>query len=387
MSMKEMYNANSLWDGYLKARKDVGWKESVQKYEANLLLNICKTRKSLIDGTYTQKPMTEFKLCERGHVRHIKAQHVSDRVVQRSFNDNVLIPKTRPRLIYDNGASLKNKGLDFGRRRFEIHLRKAVRKHGTDAYILTMDFTKYYDNIRHNKVLEMYQSILESDEHEFLKKILRDFQIDVSYMNDTEHANCMNAVFNAIEYAKIPESLKTRQKYMEKSLGIGNQSSQIVGIYYPHSIDNYCKTVLGIKFYGRYMDDTYIIMSNKEELLRVYADIQAMCSKLGININKKKTRIRKLTGWITWLKINYKVKPSGGLIRKVHSSTFRRERRKIKQLHRLYLHGRITYCHALGCYKSWRGTYTKYDSGTKLKKLDGYFKNLFKEGKKSGREK
>lgn len=387
MSMKDVYNANNLWDGYLKAREGVEWKESVQKYEANLLLNIYRTRKSIIDDTYTQKPMTEFKLCERGHVRQIKAQHVSDRVVQRSFNDNVLIPRTRPKLIYDNGASLKNKGLDFGRRRFEMHLRKAAKQYGNNAYILTMDFTKYYDNIQHRKLLRMYRDVLEADEYAFFKQIVHDFRIDVSYMTDEEYSNCMDVVFNAIEHAKIPEALKTGAKYMDKSLGIGSQSSQISGIYYPHRIDDYCKTVRGIKFYGRYMDDTYIIMRDKKELMAVYSDIQSMCSELGIFINKKKTRIRHLTGWITWLKINYKLKLSGGIIRKVHSSTFRRERRKIKQLRRLYLRGKITYNHALECYKSWRGTYKRYDSGTKLKKLDEYFKKLFMEEKNNGREK
>ena len=50
MPMKDVYNANNLWDGYLKAREGVEWKESVQKYEANLLLNIYRTRKSIIDG-------------------------------------------------------------------------------------------------------------------------------------------------------------------------------------------------------------------------------------------------------------------------------------------------------------------------------------------------
>lgn len=387
MSMKDVYDANNLWDGYLKAKAGVAWKESVQIYEANLLMNIYMTRKSLMDGTYTQKPMTEFKLCERGHARQIKAQHVSDRVVQRSFNDNILIPKTRPKLIYDNGASLRNKGLDFGRRRFEIHLRKAFREYGQDAYILTMDFSKYYDNVNHKKAIEMYRGILESDECEFLRKILHDFRVDVSYMTTAEYACCMNEVFNAIEHAKIPSKLKTGKKYMDKSLGIGNQSSQIVGIYYPHVIDDYCKTVRGIKFYGRYMDDTYIIMRDKSALTAISSDIQSMCSSLGIFINKKKTRIRRLTGWITWLKINYKLKPSGGLVRKVHSSTFRRERRKIKQFHKLYLQGRITYSHALDCYKSWRGTYKRYDSGTKLKKLDEYFKKLFKtEEDKNERE-
>lgn len=50
MSMKDVYDANNLWDGYLKAKAGVAWKESVQIYEANLLMNIYITRKSLIDA-------------------------------------------------------------------------------------------------------------------------------------------------------------------------------------------------------------------------------------------------------------------------------------------------------------------------------------------------
>ena len=379
MSLENVYNANALFDSFMKARQGVEWKEGVQKYEANLLLNILHTRKELMTDSYTPKPMMEFRLNERGHTRQIKAQHIADRVVQRSLNDNVLIPKVRPMLIYDNGASLKDKGLDFARKRFEIHLRNAYREYGSEAYILLMDFTKYYDNVRHEEALGMFSEILEADEIMFLRKCFKEFEVDVSYMSNEEYANCMNVPFNALAYEEKQRQEHTGERFMRKSLGIGNQSSQVTGIFYPHSIDNYCKTVKGLRYYGRYMDDTYIIMQSKVELKELYVKIKSMCAKLGIFINENKTHIHKISNWVTWLKINYKLKPSGGLIRKVHSSTFRRERRKLKRFYESYKAGRMSYQHIKQCYQSWRGTYKRYDSGAKLRKLDNYFNTLFKE--------
>lgn len=308
--------------------------------------------------------------------------------MQRSLNDNVLIPKVRPMLIYDNGASLKDKGLDFARRRFEVHLRNAYKEYGSEAYILLMDFTKYYDNVRHKEALEMFSKVLDSGELCFLKKCFREFEVDVSYMSDEEYAACMDVPFNALEYAEVPKHKHTGKRFMHKSLGIGNQSAQVTGIFYPHAIDNYCKTVKGLRYYGRYMDDTYIIMRDKAELKELYGKIRSMCAELGIFINDKKTHIHKISGWLTWLKINYRLKPSGGLVKKVHSSTFRRERRKLKRFHESYKAGRMSYQHIKQCYKSWRGTYTRYDSGAKLRKLDNYFQKLFSEEEnQNGREK
>lgn len=385
MSLEDISNADALYDGYMEARRGVDWKEAVQQYEANLLLNILHTKKKINNWEYKPKPMTEFKLCERGHVRQIKAQSIYDRVVQRSLNDNVLIPKTRPLLIYDNGASLEGKGLSFGRKRFEIHLRKAYKEFGKDAHVLLMDFLKYYDNIVHDKALKAFSRVLLDDELEFLKISFREFEIDASYMTDYEFKNCLDMVFNAIEYSKIPEKAKTGKKFLKKSVGIGNQSSQITGVLYSTPIDNYCKTVKRIKYYGRYMDDTYIIMKDKEELKSVYAEICEKCQELGIFINQKKTHIYKMYGWLTWLKINYKLTETGGLVRKVHSSSFRRERRRLKKFQKLVKHGRMTCEQVWNCYKSWRGDYEKYDSAEKLRKLDKYFNELFKEAKENER--
>ena len=71
-------------------------------------------------------------------------------MVKHSLNDNYLLPHIRPYLIYDNGASLKNKGMSFTRNRLIAHLEKFYKETGSnEGYIMTMDFSGYYDNLDH----------------------------------------------------------------------------------------------------------------------------------------------------------------------------------------------------------------------------------------------
>lgn len=72
---------------------------------------------------------------------------------------------------------------------------------------------------------------------------------------------------------------------MEKSVNIGDQLSQVIGIYYPYPIDNYVKYVRQQKFYGRYMDDWYIMNHSKEELEDLLENVCKIASELGIHIN------------------------------------------------------------------------------------------------------
>ena len=67
------------------------------------------------------------------------------------------------------------------------------------------------------------------------------FKIDVSYMTEDEYASCLDDVFNKLEYRLIPKELLTGEKFMEKSVNIGDQISQVIGIYYPYRMDNYVR--------------------------------------------------------------------------------------------------------------------------------------------------
>ncbi|MBQ2592091.1 MAG: Reverse transcriptase (RNA-dependent DNA polymerase), partial [Candidatus Riflebacteria bacterium] len=134
--MNIVANANNLIEAYRNSAKSGSWKSSVQKYGINLLRNVYQTRKALLDGKYTLKPCNVFTLSERGKKRLIRSIHISDRVVQRCLCDNVLLPSLQKYLIYDNGASLKDKGVNFTRKRIVTHLAEYYRKFGRDGYIL-----------------------------------------------------------------------------------------------------------------------------------------------------------------------------------------------------------------------------------------------------------
>lgn len=369
--INKISNANVLMNSFYEAKKGCSWKNSVQQYEANFLKNIRHTQLELREKTYRQQDFYCFYLKERGKDRYVRSISFYDRVVQRALCD-LVNPIVEPYLIHDNGASVKKKGIDFARRRIENHLHKYYRKYGNKGYALVIDFSKFYDNILHKPLMDMYREIIDDkDIINLINHLVDSFSVDISNYNITE-----NELFDSLAYAKA-ETEKTGEKMMHKSLGIGSQISQISGIYYPSKMDNYCKIVKGIKFYGRYMDDTYIIGNSKEELKSLLDDIDKICKKQGIFINHKKTQLFRLDKGFTFLKIKYRLTDTGHLVRIPVKKNFIRERRKLKSFKNLLDKGLIDFHDIEEQYKSWKGNIQKYDCYKSLKNLDKVFNDLF----------
>lgn len=377
--MNELKDANALIASFNKCTHGSIWKESVQKYEINLLENTRNQIRLLENKKYKQKPFNEFPLNERGKTREIKAIHISDRVILRDLCDYILNPQLSKYLIYDNGASVKGKGIDFTRRRFEAHLHKFYRQyHTNEGYILMIDFSKFFDNVKHENLMDIFRKYLYDEELlEFLEQSLENFRVDVSFLNDEEYKNCLNILFNSIQYAYIDKDLLTGEKFMNKSIGIGSQLSQISGLIYPMEIDNYCKIVKGIKYYGRYMDDIYIIHQNKQFLQDLLKEIEIICEKYGIFINHKKTQIIKLTKTIIFLKTRYNLTKTGKIIKRISKDSISRERRKLKKYKKLLDQGKMAYKDIEEAYGSWRGNLKGYLSYHTLQNMDKLYDDLF----------
>ena len=294
---ENLTDLNVLYESFIKCKKDVSWKYSTQKYESNCLMQIYKLRESLLNGTYKQKPFSEFDICERGKPRHIKALHISDRVLQRALCDNILMPQLEKYLIYDNAASVKGKGIDFARERMRCHLRRYYINEGTnEGYILQVDFRKFFDSI--------------------------DTDIAIRMLEDK------------IPDKRVMDLIRYLMSTFGEGVGIGSQLSQVVGLYFPTPIDNYVKIVRGCKYYARYMDDLYVIHRDKEYLKDILSGINEQAKRLHLTINENKTRIVKINKRFTYLKIRFRLSDSGKVYMVPVAERAKRERRKLRMFYR-----------------------------------------------------
>ena len=372
----DMTSADVLYAAFQKSKKGSSWKGSVQHYEMNLLSNILKTRDALRTKAYEQKPFVCFELHERGKTRFIKSMHIFDRVVQRSLCEEVLAPSLNHLLIHDNGASIEGKGIDFTRRRLDCHLEKFLRRHGVNGYILKVDFSKFFDNIDHELALKaVAKHIDDPAAMELIAKLVGGFRIDVSDLSDKEIKRFEDAPFDALKHKLCDRG----EKFLCRSFGIGSQISQIVGIYYPTPIDFYCKTKRACKYYGRYMDDIYIIHEDKEFLKDVLEGIKAEAKALKLFINPKKTTITPLKSGFTFMKIKYRFTSTGKIIRCLSRDSFTRERRRLKKYRRLFDEGRVTRRDVCNFYQSFRGSAKKFMTHRSLMRMDALYNQLFVE--------
>ena len=367
-------SATALYDAFQKAKKESDWKASVQRFEMSILQNVFALQKELRERTYKQHPFVSFTLHERGKTRLIKAVSIRDRVVQRSLCENVLDPILQPKLIHDNGASVEGKGIAFTRRRLVNHLAKFIRKHGTNGYILKIDFSKFFDNIDHDIAINaLRKHIDDPDVLDVTRGFFDAFKIDVSDLEDTEIGYYKT---HPIDLLDLKES-KGGKQFLNRSLGIGSQVSQIIGIYHPTPIDFYCKTKKRCKFYGRYMDDIYIIHESKEHLAEVLEGVRKIAKELRLFISDKKTRITPLSQGFRFLKVRYDILPSGRILRRLDRDSFVRERRRLHTYRRLLDEGRITRLDVSNFYQSYKGQTRHFATHRSVRNLDSLYTELF----------
>lgn len=383
--MNQLLDANYLYDAGTLAMKSSGFKYRTQLYEMNHLLETAHLQKRLSDGTYTPEEGTKFKICERGKVRCITSNTMRDKTVNHVLCDEIVMPSVKKYLIYDNGASQVGKGTSFTRKRLEDHLHSFYREYGTnEGYILLMDFSGYYANIPHDKCKELiYKMVFSNPDNEkeptksLIENIFKSYETDVSYMTD-EQINCLyKGKSDPLKNLNVPKELLTGEKTLKKGVDIGNQLAQAIGISYAYEIDNYVKVVCGCKRYARYTDDSYVIDKDKDFLIKVSKGMEEIAKKYGIIINKKKTRIVKISSFFRFLQIGYSLTNTGKVIKKINPKNITRERRKLKSYKRLLDRNEITYKEIEDNFKSWLCSYWKTMSNQQLYNMNALYKSLF----------
>ena len=228
-SFEKICSFDSLRKAFYKCRKGCNWKASVERYGRNVLRNSLKYSQMLLRGEIVTRGFVEFDQVERGKLRHIMSVHISERVCQKSLNDNALVPLTEKTLIYENGASQKGKGTEFAARGFKRDLHRYWMRYGNKGYVICGDAHDFFGSLQHN--------IVEKNVRRFIldERIIK---MMMGYINP-----------------------------FPRGLGLGSQTCQIDAVGYPDPVDHKIKG--SCKYYQRYMDDWIIIVREKSDAVKL----------------------------------------------------------------------------------------------------------------------
>lgn len=308
----EIYDFSNLYAAYLKARKGKRFCDEVSRYSYNLEENLIDIQNDLIWKTYQVGPYRQFTV-KYPKKRLIMALAFRDRVVQWAIYQQ-LYPIFDKKFIYDSYGCRNGKGALAAAKRLQYWLRQVDRKQ-EKYYYLKLDISKFFYSINHDVLLGIFKRTIEDpDMIDLLKKVI-DSENDVELM-DGFTPNCF-PVAGMGKSAGIP---------------IGNLTSQLFANVYLNELDQFCKRILKVRYYIRYMDDIIILHEDKQYLARLKSEIEGFINQeLGLCLNNK-TAIRPIPMGIEF--VGYRIWSTHMKIRKKTAIRIKRRLKKLAELYR-----------------------------------------------------
>jgi retron-type reverse transcriptase len=281
MQYSAVYDFSNLHDAYLKSRKQKRYRGEVLKFSYGLEQELLSIQDELIHKTYTVGDYRPFIIYEPKK-RQIVALPFRDRVVQHALN-NIIEPVFEKRMIEDSYACRIGKGTQAAAKRVSFFMGKPA-----NVYYLKLDIKSFFASV----------------DRCILKQVIR------RYIDDKDILWLLDVIIDSSPGTGLP---------------IGNLMSQLFANVFLHELDHYCKNVLGVKCYVRYMDDVAILSYSKSYLKAVLSDIRYFVENhLGLELNHK-TGIGKCKDGIEF--VGYRIWRNLRLIKK---QSLMRMKKKVK---------------------------------------------------------
>lgn len=285
---KAMYYGDKCCNG-------VGYKKSTQNFklhEFTIISNICRDIKT---GNYKVGDTYSFVINERGKTRNIDAPHIKDRLVHKILSNEIIEPLYTPHLIYDNGASIKNKGFKFSIDRLKKKMYSWYLKNGVNGFIVLIDFSKFFENCSHSVIHNIHKKYIINDS---VIKVIEDYL------------------------------------FIGRGIALGVEIAQREAMIIPNKLDHFIQNKTSII---RYMDDSIFFVKSYNEVKELLDEYNKIANSISIKINKKKSFIVPININFIYCKWKYKLYKNGRIKCKPCIKTLKRQRLKLKKMKKLKL--------------------------------------------------
>lgn len=281
-----------LFKAYHDARKHKRNKNSQLQFELHLERNLYQLALELDQMSYKVGPSSCF-IVKKPVQREIFAAEFRDRVVHH-FLFNRIAPVFERKFIYDSYSCRKGKGTLFGTRRLMRHSRHCTDNFSKNAWVLKLDIQGYFMNIPRDKLYMQSVKVLKNSDA-LTRYLLR----EIIFADPT-----YKCIFksNRNDWIGLPKAKSMFHTPKDCGLPIGNLTSQLFSNIYLDGFDHYIKRDLGIKHYGRYVDDFFLIHRSRELLVSITDDIDRyLKEQLSLNLHPKKKYLQPVSHGVEFL--------------------------------------------------------------------------------------
>lgn len=333
-----LLNFENMYASYKKSMKGKGKRKSAAKFNAMALEHLYVMKRQLADRTYKISPYSEFAVSEPKR-RVVKSGSFRDKVLQHWLCDFVLLPRMKSVFIKDNYAGQIGKGTLFGLDCLSENMRAFYEQYKCNGYILKCDVSKFFYSI----------------DRDIMKACVR------KYFDDEDVRWLCDLIIDSGDGEGLP---------------LGNQSSQVFALMYLAELDSFITTELGCKYYGRYMDDFYLISSDKDYLKMCLSEIKTRLSRLKLSLNNK-TEIVPLSKGLRFLGFHTYITSDGKVIRKITGDNKRQIKKRLRKYAKLVQSGTMTREEFDERYNSWKNHASHGNTYKLLSNMDDFVSKLF----------
>lgn len=316
----------NLYKAYEKSKAGKGFNKSSHQFQLAAFDGIYQIKRRLETKTYEISPYNSFTIFEPKE-REIKACSFKDKIVQHSLCDNVLLPIFSKEFIKSNFAGQKEKGTLYGLDWLRAQMVLAYNKYGYDCWIVKADISKFFYNIDHSVLKDCVEYFIRNDEVWWLCE---------KFIDSTEGLG-------------IP---------------LGNQVSQVYALLYLSGLDHFITGELGVKYYGRYMDDFYLIVESKFYAKWCIHAITEFVITLGLELNSK-TQLIPFKNGIKFCGFHTYITKDGRPIRKLTNENKRSNKKKFSRMIKAVKKGNLSKEKFYESYNSWKN-HISYGNCVKL---------------------
>ena len=288
-----------LFQAYFDARKNKRNTLNALAFEKHMEANLFLLSEEIVNRNYNPKPSICF-VVDKPVKREIFAADFRDRVIHHLIY-NYISPIFEKTFINDSYSCRKGKGTHYGIQRIDRFIRSCSENYRKDCYILKLDVKGYF--------MSMNREVLFGFVKEELRKSPAQSSFDlplVHYLIEKTIFNepTMNCIIKGkkSDWQGLPQSKSLFYAKEKCGLPIGNLTSQLFGNVYLNNFDHFVKRDLGIKYYGRYVDDFILIHRDKRHLQNSIGFIREYLNKsLQLELHPNKIYLQHYSKGVKYL--------------------------------------------------------------------------------------